>query len=170
MLFNNKSNRLHLNITSKNMASVDTYKKNWKQFFNDHDLDDNIQQQLYNIINNMRLEDFRIIITNHNTVDDEIGPRPYSEFTIGDVKGELHCCGYFFIKNNTDYSIDYYKFQDKFYESTSFCINGIKELIFTSLFEESNEHMLEINDEENRIEIQDIFKKFFDVILIEKTY
>ncbi|AAK82154.1 293R [Invertebrate iridescent virus Kaz2018] len=152
------------------MASVDTYKKNWKQFFNDHDLDDNIQQQLYNIINNMRLEDFRIIITNHNTVDDEIGPRPYSEFTIGDVKGELHCCGYFFIKNNTNYIIDYYKFQDQFYESTSFCINDIKELIFTSLFEESNEHMLEINDEENRIEIQDIFKKFFDVILIEKTY
>ncbi len=46
---------LQPSITSKNMASM--YQQNWKQFFNDHELDDDTQQALNAVIDGMTLED-----------------------------------------------------------------------------------------------------------------
>lgn len=77
-------------ITSKNMVhqtlTIDEYKNNWKQFFADHELNEDTKTLICDTINNIQSQDINIVITNYNSTNIEEGPRPFSRLEIGSIK------------------------------------------------------------------------------------
>lgn len=133
------------------------YANNWKNFFLDHQLDDDTQREIWYAIDNAKLEDFQIVVTNYNPQDLEEGPRPYSVFKVGSVNTELHCCGYFF--DGEDLS-KYEPVEQDFYKKEIFSIQEISKLIFSFIFEESEESVL-YNEEDTGMVADPKFKHFF---------
>ncbi|CCV02107.1 hypothetical protein IIV25_089R [Invertebrate iridovirus 25] len=176
------------------MALIESVKQQWKSFFDDHYLEDEIKDMVYFTIDNLTLKDIEIVVTNHNSKDLETGPRSYSEFTIGSLNCALYCGGYEF--NNGDKQPSYDLWQDKFYNEEKFtttCINPfgpmgpkgdpfkvpidqggfapwdrVKELIFISLFEECEQFIF--MDEEEWWTVDPRFEQFFQIKFIEVEY
>ncbi|ADO00367.1 hypothetical protein WIV_gp024 [Wiseana iridescent virus] len=145
------------------MALIERVKQQWKSFFDDHYLEDEIKDMVYFTIDNLTLEDTEIVVTNHNSKDLEIGPRSYSEFTVGSIRSALYCGGYVFDDGDRQPSYDLW--QDKFYNEEKFTSGTIKELIFVSLFEECEQFIFK-NEEEEWI-VEPRFKHFFQIKFIE---
>lgn len=147
-------------ITSKNMAhqtlTIDEYKNNWKQFFADHELNEETKTLICDTINNIQSQDINIVITNYNSTNIEEGPRPFSRLEIGSIKVSLYCCGFSF--NNGDIDLDYDTFQDQFYNNKQYSIRCIQELIFVSLFDDLGGTL---------VNIKEIYKPYFNIRFIE---
>lgn len=148
------------------MALIESVKQQWKSFFDDHYLEDEIKDMVYFTIDNLTLKDIEIVVTNHNSKDLETGPRSYSEFTIGSLNCALYCGGYEF--NNGDKQPSYDLWQDKFYNEEKFTTTCIKELIFISLFEECEQFIF--MDEEEWWTVDPRFEQFFQIKFIEVEY
>lgn len=156
--------------------SLSFIKKNWKNFFNNHNLDDKIKSQINHQINKLTFKDIEITITNHNTEDIDTGPRPYNEFSIGSFNCELHCCGYFWErynkKNIYEEKPGYETLEEDFYSNEKFDIISIKELIFASLFEgiEEEEHYQFLTYDDKKWSVNPIFNKYFLIKFLELKY
>jgi hypothetical protein len=139
-----------------NTLNLDEYKNNWKQFFDDHELDDKTKLLIFNTIDTIQSQDIKIVVTNYNSKDLPKGPRSFSKFKIGSIEASLYCGGVSF--SNDDQLYDYDIFQDQFYKNQTYSINCIKELIFISVLDELSQRL------DN---IQEIFKHYFDVRFVE---